>query len=49
MKKKTIIIAVVCAVVLCVIVDYSRVYSFEKSIFCVATELVDKTRSFVRD
>ena len=44
MKNKTIIISVVCAIVLWIaidIVDYSRVHSFEKPIFCVGTELAD--------
>lgn len=38
MKKKKIIITIVSIVVLClcvVIIDYSRVHSFEKPIFCV--------------
>ena len=44
MNKKKIIIAIACAVVLWIavgIVDYGRVHSFEKPIFCVGTELAD--------
>ena len=44
MNKKKIIIAIPCAVVLWIavgIVDYGRVHSFEKPIFCVGTELAD--------
>ena len=44
MKKKKIIIVVACILVLWVaigIVDYSRVNSFEKPLFCVGTELAD--------
>ena len=44
MKKKKIIIAIVCIFVLWIavgIVDYGRVHSFEKPIFCVGTELAD--------
>ncbi|MDD7643699.1 MAG: hypothetical protein PUK75_14750 [bacterium] len=43
-EKKKIIISVVCAIVLWIaigIIDYSRVHSFEKPIFCVGTELAD--------
>lgn len=45
MNKKKIIVAVICAVVLWVavgIIDYGRVHSFEKPIFCVGTELADE-------
>lgn len=44
MKKKKIIIAAICTVVLWVAVgtiDYGRVHSFEKPIFSVGTELSD--------
>lgn len=44
MKKKKIIITIVSIVVLwlcVVIIDYSRVHSFEKPIFCVGAELAD--------
>ena len=44
MKKKKIIIAIVCIFVLWIavgIVGYGRVHSFEKPIFCVGTELAD--------
>ena len=44
MKKKKIIIAVACILVLWIavgIVDYGKVHSFEKPIFCVGTELAD--------
>ena len=44
MKKKKIIIAIICIFVLWIavgIVDYDRVHSFEKPIFCVGTELAD--------
>ena len=44
MKRKKIIIAVICAVALWIavgIVDYGRVHGFEKPIFCVGTELAD--------
>lgn len=44
MKKKKIIIAIVCAIALWVaigIVDYGRVHSFERPIFCVGAELAD--------
>ena len=44
MKNKKIIIAVACILVLWIavgIVDYGKVHSFEKPIFCVGTELAD--------
>lgn len=44
MKKKKIIIAAACILVLWIaigIVDYGRVNSFEKPLFCVGTELAD--------
>ena len=44
MKRKNIIIAVICAVALWIavsIVDYGRVHGFEKPFFCVSTELAD--------
>ncbi len=44
MKKKKIIVAVVCVIALWItvgVVDYSRVHSFEKPIFCIDTETAD--------
>ncbi|MBQ2994372.1 MAG: hypothetical protein IJD56_02625 [Peptococcaceae bacterium] len=41
MKKKNMIIAIVCAVILWItvgVVDYSRVHSFERPMFCVCSE-----------
>ncbi|MBQ7922876.1 MAG: hypothetical protein IJ325_09940 [Clostridia bacterium] len=41
MKKKKIIIAIVCVLALWIavaIVDYGRVHNFERPIFCVCTE-----------
>lgn len=42
MEKKKIVIAIICTVLLWIavgVVDYGRVHSFEKPIFCVGTEL----------
>lgn len=42
MKKKKTIIVMICILVLWIaigVVDYSRVHSFEKPVFCVGTDL----------
>ena len=42
MKKKKTIIAMICILVFWIaigVVDYSRVHSFEKPVFCVGTDL----------
>lgn len=44
MKKKKTIIAMICILVLWIaigVVDYRRVHSFEKPVFCVDTEPAD--------